>query len=331
MAVWLVVGGSVLAAQSADELLQELMAGDPDPEPELAWQAETPQPPQPPQPPQAAPEARGFAFAGKTGGSYLGVGIAEIDSNRAKELKLKEEHGVELTRIEPDSPAERAGLQKGDVVLEYNGQRVEGMEQFQRMVRETPPKRTVKLLISRNGATQTATATVEKRKQKEWAVLAPEFRRDMDKLQEELGQLQFRMPDMPQPFMAWRTTMLGIEAESLTPQLAEFFGVKEGVLVRTVIRDTPAEKAGLKAGDVITKVDGEVVKTPGDVSSKLKSRAGKSVPITVVRNRGEVVLSVVLEDKSTAPPPREFGPRRVRAPRQEYIPRARTAAVTPFL
>jgi serine protease Do len=209
------------------------------------------------------------------------------------------------------------------------------MEQFQRMVRETPPGRTVKLLISRNGAAQTVTAAVEKRKHKAWTSLGPEFRRDMEKLQEELGQLRFRMPDMPQPYMAWRTTMLGIEAESLTPQLAEFFGVKDGVLVRSVMRDTPAEKAGLKAGDVITKMDGEVVRSPGEISSKMKSRAGKSVPITVVRNRGELALSVQLEEKP-APKPKEFGPRHVKAPGEfRFAPKPRPnpkmIAVQPFL
>ncbi|MGA2214797.1 MAG: PDZ domain-containing protein, partial [Bryobacteraceae bacterium] len=93
-----------------------------------------------------------------TGGTYLGVSLAEIDANRAKELKLKEDYGVEITRVEEGSPAEKAGVKPGDVVQEYNGQRVEGMEQFGRMVRETPSGREVKLTISRDGASQTLTA-----------------------------------------------------------------------------------------------------------------------------------------------------------------------------
>src|ERR1700681_1755764 len=84
-----------------------------------------------------------------SGATYLGVNLAEIASDRARELKLKEAYGVEITRVEDGSPAEKAGLKSGDVVLEYNGQRVEGMEQFGRLVRETPPAREVKLLISR--------------------------------------------------------------------------------------------------------------------------------------------------------------------------------------
>src|SRR5690242_20441701 len=87
-------------------------------------------------------------------GSFLGVGIQEIDTSRAKDLKLPDEAGVEVTRIAPDSPAERAGIKTGDVVTQYNGQRVEGMDQFSRMVRETPAGREVKIGILRNGAPQ---------------------------------------------------------------------------------------------------------------------------------------------------------------------------------
>ena len=90
-------------------------------------------------------QAREFNSCPFVGGTYLGVNLAEIDANRAKELKLKEDYGVEITRVEENSPAEKAGVKAGDVVLEYNGQRVEGMEQFGRMVRETPPGREVKL------------------------------------------------------------------------------------------------------------------------------------------------------------------------------------------
>src|ERR1700674_706232 len=88
-----------------------------------------------------APPSVSRVAAPSASGSFLGVGIQEIDGNRAKELKLPEEAGVEVTRIAPDSPAEKAGIKTGDVVTQYNGQRVEGMDQFSRMVRETPAGR----------------------------------------------------------------------------------------------------------------------------------------------------------------------------------------------
>ena len=176
------------------------------------------------------------------GGTYLGVNLAEIDANRAKELKLKEDYGVEISRVEENSPAEKAGVKTGDVVLEYNGQRVEGMEQFGRMVRETPPGREAKLTISRNGAVQTLTAVLGLRKFPFSGNFPPGF---------EVPE--FHMPDIPQIFTTIRSPMLGVEAESLGTQLAVYFGVKEGVLVRSVLENTPAQKAGIKAGDVITE------------------------------------------------------------------------------
>src|SRR5271166_6318174 len=71
----------------------------------------------------------------KTGNSYLGIGVAEIDAERAKALNLKEVHGVEVKSVDHDSPAAKAGLKEADVVVEYNGQRIEGTEQFVRLVR----------------------------------------------------------------------------------------------------------------------------------------------------------------------------------------------------
>ncbi len=221
------------------------------------------------------------------GGSYLGVNLAEVTADRTRELKLKEPYGVEITRVEDGSPADKAGLKAGDVVLEYNGQRVEGMEQFGRLVRETPAGREARLLVSRGGATQAVVATLGTRKARTMGgnvfpgVEIPEI----------------HMPDIPQMFTAWRSPMLGIEAESLGPQLAAYFGVKDGVLVRSVIKDTAAEKAGMRAGDVITKIDGTGVTTPNEVSSAVRSAsANKTFSVELVREHKEMTLSVNIED-----------------------------------
>ena len=98
--------------------------------------------------------------AGGANQSFLGVAVAEVDANRARDLKLKDVYGVEITRIEEDSAASKAGLKVGDVVIEYNGQKVEGNEQFIRLVRETPPGHDVRLLVSRNGAPVNLTAVM---------------------------------------------------------------------------------------------------------------------------------------------------------------------------
>jgi serine protease Do len=104
--------------------------------------------------------------------------------------------------------------------------------------------------------------------------------------------------EMPQGTLSWRTSTLGIESESLNSQLAEFFGVKEGVLVRAVTKNSPAEKAGLKAGDIIVKVDDRKVTNPRDISAALRAMAREkhTFPLTVVRKQQETTLSVTLEE-----------------------------------
>jgi len=120
----------------------------------------SPAPPDPPLPPPPPPDVQ--VLLGSN--SFLGVNVREIDSARAKELKLKEVHGVEITGVEEESPAEKAGMKKGDVVLDYQGQRVEGTEQFIRLVRETPSGREVKMTVFRNGTPQAVTAVIGSRK-----------------------------------------------------------------------------------------------------------------------------------------------------------------------
>lgn len=239
-----------------------------------------------------------LAALGQT--SFMGVNLADIDSERARTLKLRDVHGVEITRIEENSPAAKAGLKVGDVVLEYNGQRVEGMEQFGRFVRETPVGREVKLLISHDGNQTTVPVTIGARKDTlrggelfsgNWPTNMREFR--------------FNMPEVtiPNPGMQilenWHSAVLGVEAESLSPQLAEFFGVKEGVLVRSVLKDSAAEKAGIKAGDVITKVEQEKVTNASELSSAVRSARSKTTfPVQVVRERREMTLNVTVEKSS---------------------------------
>ncbi len=228
--------------------------------------------------------------------SYLGVNLADIDSDRAHALKLRDVHGVEISRIEENSPAAKAGLKVGDVVLEYNGQRVEGMEQFGRFVRETPVGREVKLLISRDGNQQTIMATVGARKDTLGSVRVFNAPADMREFQFNMPELKFPMPDMPQVFQSSRTSLLGIETESLSPQLAEFFGVKNGALVRSVIKDSAAEKAGIKAGDVITKVEQESIDSPSELSSAIRSaRSKNTVAVQIMRDHHEMTMNVAVD------------------------------------
>ncbi len=222
------------------------------------------------------------------GTSYVGVMMQEIDSARAKALKLPEEAGVEITRVEPDSPAERAGLKPGDVVMQYNGERVAGIEQFSRLVRETPAGREVKLQIYRDGSPLNVSVTVAARR-------APQLPYAPSPLAAP-PPLELHLPDIPRSFMTWRSSALGIECETLEGQLADYFGVKQGVLVRSVSKGSPAERAGIRAGDVITRVGEAKVATPADLSSRIRMSRGKPVTLTLVRDHKEMTVTAALDD-----------------------------------
>jgi serine protease Do len=265
--------------------------------------------------------------------SYLGIGVAEIDSDRAKELKLAEVRGVEVKSVEDDSPAAKAGLKEGDVVLEYNGARVEGTAQFVRMVRETPADRQVKLSIWRGGSTQTVAATTSARKARLYdfdlpghgkilmkrhapgaapeameppeppeppepgeAPEAPSVNEEYDIQIPEINIPDIHIPEIQRFMVSVGAPKLGVETETLGSQLAEFFGVKEGVLVRSVVKGSAAEKAGMKAGDVITKMDGKSVARPGDIVSTLHDiSSDRSIPITIVRNGKEMTVTARID------------------------------------
>jgi serine protease Do len=231
----------------------------------------------------------------KTSGGFLGIGALDITAERAKALNLKEERGVEVSTLAEDGPAAKAGIKENDVVLEFNGQPVQGTAQFQRLVRETPVGRQVKITVWRAGTPLTLTATVGENKQSVTVFTTPSD-----------GTWHMNMPslpampnmEMPRLEMSLPNPMLGIVGEELgrEEQLAEFFGVTEGILVRSVRKGSAAEKAGLKAGDVITKVDDSKVTTSSEITRTLRGLKGKkSIIVMVTRNRKEMALPVMIE------------------------------------
>jgi len=232
---------------------------------------------------------------------YLGIGVQDVDADRAKALKLKETRGVEVTQVNPDSPAAKAGFEKGDVVLEYNGQPVEGQEQLSRLVRETPIDRQVKIGVWRAGASLTLTPTIEARR---GTLSFSDNGNWIPNIQ--IPMPSFNMPDIEIPRLQpmYQSPMLGIEGESLgsEEQFAEFFGVKEGVLVKAVTRNSAADKAGIKAGDVIVKVDDSRVGSTREITTVLRSLRGKgSINVTVVRNKKEMTLPVTVAEAVGVP------------------------------
>ena len=247
-----------------------------------------------PQPDALSHQLPGYFYA--AGRSYLGVDIRDVTSDRLGALKLKEERGVEITMVDADAPAGKAGLKEHDVILEFNGTAVESEEQIRRLIREVPAGRTVTLGISRDGNPMKISAqladhgTVVAQARPRVFVPAP------------------RVPGFPRngmdlPFQIQTySSVLGVQTESLTRQLGEYFGVKdgEGVLVRSVEKGSAAEKAGLKAGDVIIKADNEKLTDRSDLSHILRShRTGGKMTLVVMRDKHEQTFTVTLPDRGS--------------------------------
>ena len=229
------------------------------------------------------------------GGSWLGVETQEVTAEKAKELKLPAERGVVIGKVLGDSPAAKAGLKDGDVITEINGQRVEGTVQFRRMIHETPAGRTLQFTVSRDGHPETVRVTLGKMQEsrKHWMNAMPQA-------------FQFQMPEvapMPgMPNLEWDGDnfltggpRLGIDAEDISGQLGAYFGAPdgEGILVRDVNAGSAAEKAGVKAGDVITSLNGERIHDVAELRSKLAAAGeGKTAKLGVLRNKSSLTLDV---------------------------------------
>jgi len=246
---------------------------------------------------QSAP----WVYPGEEGGtsSYLGVDIADVTTERLSALKLKEEKGVEVTMVDQDAPAGKAGIKEHDVILTMNGTAVESGAQLRRMIHETPPGRTVTLGLSREGQPLELKLQLAD-KHKSFPVMSA--RPDV-----HVNIPEIHMPDVDIPamhmIMVTSSARSGLTVENITQQLGDFFGVKNGngVLVRAVEKGSRAERAGFRAGDVIVKVNNEAIHDTSDFQHAVKSRNADSVSVGVVRDKKEQNLNLTL------PPRKESG------------------------
>ncbi len=228
--------------------------------------------------------------------SYLGVDISDVTTERLSALKLKEEKGVEVTMVDQDAPAGKAGLKEHDVILTMNGTTIDSGAQLRRMIHETPPGRVVALGISRDGSPMTIKVQLAD-KHKEFAMgpKSKEFHFEMPEIHVS--------PDIDIPainmVMVTSSARSGLMVENITPQLGEFFGVKNGngVLVRSVEKGSRAEKAGFRAGDVIVKVNDQPVNDTSDFTHAVKSRSGGAVSVGVIRDKKEQNLNLTFPER----------------------------------
>jgi len=224
------------------------------------------------------------------GSSYLGVDIADVSAERLAELKLKEEHGAEVTMVDRDAPAAKAGLMEHDVIVSLNGTPVEGAAQLRRMIKETPSGRVVTLGISRDGQPLTIKVQLaDRRKSMAWEPHMPAM------------PAMPAMPDFDLPVsvvIVHSSLRSGLMVENLTAQLGDFFGVKDGkgVLVRSVEKGSRGEKAGFRAGDVVVKVNNQPVHDTSDFTHALRSSSGTAA-VTVMREKKEQNLTLTLPEK----------------------------------
>ncbi|MGA2423553.1 MAG: PDZ domain-containing protein [Terriglobales bacterium] len=227
------------------------------------------------------------------GSSYLGVDIADVSPERLGELKLKEEHGAEVTMVDQDAPAGKAGLHEHDVIISLNGTAVESAAQLRRMIREMPPGRVVNLGISRDGQPLAIKVQLaDRRKSMAWE---PNVKVDIPKI--DIPAMDF---DLPVSVVVVHSSMRsGLMVENITSQLGDFFGVKDGngVLVRSVEKGSRGEKAGFRAGDVVVKVNNQPVHDTSDFTHALRSTSGGTAAVTVMREKREQNLTLTLPDK----------------------------------
>lgn len=220
-------------------------------------------------------------------GAYLGVQITAVTPQRASALRLQEPVGAIITYVDQDGPACHAGLKENDVVVAFDGSKVDGPEQLQGLIHATPPQKTVTLTIVRNGQRQDMKVTLGS-----WNVMS--HARAMPAI--TLGHPpppHAYSPDLEIPSFTVLSARHGLVVESLSPQLSDFFGVPrgQGVLVRSVEGGSPAAAAGLKAGDIILKVNNETVHDMADWQRGMHVQATK-VSVSIWRDKHEQTMVI---------------------------------------
>jgi serine protease Do len=251
-----------------------------------------------------------------TGGGRIGVSVTDVEASDTKATS-----GVVIDSVMEDSPAEKAGLRKGDVVVEFDGERVRSVRQFTRLVSETPAGRQVATAVMRAG--QRVSVNVTPRESSPFRVFEDGRWNAIENLRGYAPAIPPvparpttpRTPSAPRPprppalerFFT-SANPLGVTVDELSDQLAEYFGVKSGVLVTSVSPDSAAMKAGVKAGDVIVSVNGSSIERSGDIRARMRRlEAGEEFTLDVVRDR----QSMTLKGKVEAPAARRWTTRTI--------------------
>jgi len=229
------------------------------------------------------------------GGAYLGVSTEDVSKENMARYGMRDVRGVGVTEVMKDSPAEKAGLRKDDVILRFDGESVTSVRKLTRLVSESSADQTVRLTISRGGAEQEVTATLSKRDFN--GLLRGKINDEVWKgVEKDWPKIELGKLGDGNFVFALGNRRIGVSTQTLSKQLAEYFGVRDGgVLITSVTENSPAAKAGLKAGDVITAIDGEKVTSPGDLTRGLGKKETGDVSLTVMRDKNVRTVTVTPE------------------------------------
>ena len=234
------------------------------------------------------------------GSASIGVGIRDVTSDDAAKARLGQPTGVYVESVREGSPAARAGIQTGDIVVDFDGERVRSASHFTRLVQESVPDREV-------------TAVVVRGTSKQNVKIAPtggllNLRSNNGRIQRDLqlnlprGNFNFNLDNDALRVFPVNGATLGVTVSPLSEQLASYFGVKQGVLVSAVTANSPAAEAGVRAGDVITAINGQGVSSSADISRALRDRTGESADVSVTRDKKSLSLKATIPGRTPRTP-----------------------------
>jgi serine protease Do len=258
---------------------------------------------------QAADRQR-FGLSQLLGGSGIGVTIRDVDNADVTREKLPASLGAVVDDVRAESPAAKAGIRAGDVIVSFDGEKIRSARHFARLVDETPEGREVETTVIRNGERLNVKVTPVVTDSLAFnQLLRPGKFATADRLEllkpgverfsysfPQLNSSDFFTNQGTYTFSFGNRTRLGVSGQNLSGQLGDYFGTPEGVLVTSVDDGTPARTAGLKAGDVITRINGETVRNLTDLRRLMGSASGET-KVTIFRDRKEQTISLKIEDE----------------------------------
>ena len=258
---------------------------------------------------QSRPSYGSWLLAGP--GSQIGASVRDLEAT-----EVRDGGGVYVEDVTPDSPAEKAGIRRADIVTKFDGENVRSVRQFTRLVQETPPGRVVSATVVRDGKSTDLKVTPEGGRGR-FSVDGDRISADINErlrerfdqdFRDRLNRVPFNFDfgfDFPGVFGAGR---LGVSVNELTPQLATYFGAKDGMLVTSVQNDSPASRAGIKAGDIITAINGQNIASFSDIMRSIRSvRSDDEVTIALVRDKKEISVKAKLDEMRARRPGRVAG------------------------